>query len=57
MTHKCPRCGCVLKVVIIQVPVYEETYFGTNMAPGPPVVVRYDGKEEVSDCARCTGGY
>ena len=52
----CPRCGCALKVIEVQVPVYD-----TIHVPGTPVpktaIKRYETREEVSDCPRCHGSY
>lgn len=58
MTHKCNRCGTELKVVEVQVPVREtiqhDDYVG-SISLGP--ITRYETREEVADCPRCTGGY
>ena len=49
--HKCPRCGTPLKIVEVRVPIVVE-------AQGAPVsFTRYETREEVADCPRCTGGY
>lgn len=54
MTHdlKCPRCGAALKVVEVKVPIKV-----THAEDMPVSVVRYEIREEVSDCPRCTGSY
>jgi len=43
----CSRCGGPLKVVRVKVPV--------RSADG--ATVRYEEREEIADCPRCTGGY
>ena len=50
--HKCPRCGAALKVVEVQVLV--EVIDAQDM---PVSISRYETREEISDCPRCTGSY
>lgn len=49
--HKCARCGCKLKVEIVQVRVDRDA------EDAPVTVTHYEEREEVSDCPRCTGSY
>lgn len=53
--HRCPRCGAPLRVERVQVPVYLDT--PTVHDPHARVLLRYDEREEVSDCPRCMGAY
>ena len=51
---KCPRCGCALKIKTVRVPVYgDDARCGGGSLP----IERYEEREEVSDCPRCTGAY
>lgn len=55
--HTCPRCGALLKIETVKIPVYVGR---TNIGEDEPIeqhVVRYDEEEQVSDCVRCTGAY
>lgn len=49
--HKCPRCGCKLKVERVKVLVEQEAQ------DAPVTVSHYEEREEISDCVRCTGAY
>lgn len=55
---RCGRCGTPLKTETVKVPIYKEEPF---LAEGGiyrlGVVDRYEDREEVSDCVRCTGSY
>ena len=53
--HHCQRCGCALRVELVQVPVYLPTPTAGN--PHLEVLARYEDREEVSDCPRCHGSY
>ena len=56
--HKCSRCGAPLKVETVQVPVYVDlTYIGQDKPARSDIIARYEEREEVSDCVRCTGSY
>ena len=56
--HRCPRCGALLKIETVKVPVYVnnkiedagETHTSRELKG-------YEEREEVSDCVRCTGAY
>lgn len=54
--HKCPRCGMELKVVEVQVPVCVG-HLDRNTMREERLIVRYETREEVADCPRCTGAY
>lgn len=54
--HKCPRCGGYLATVTVRVPVYEEMPTGGGGTP-IDVLLRYEDREEVAECVRCTGAY
>lgn len=55
--HKCLRCGAPLKVETVQVPIYVDLFhFGQDKRSGQ-VIARYEEREDVSDCVRCTGSY
>lgn len=60
----CPRCGAPLKVETVRVAVPVPT--AHTFSADPPLVVgqgeqytltRYEEREEISDCVRCTGAY
>ena len=56
--HKCNRCGAELKVVEVLVPIPP-----VDPIPHDMIIddffkaVRYETREDVADCPRCTGGY
>jgi len=54
--HKCHRCGTELKVLTVKVPIYRQ-----DLSPDAPQVEQtishYEDRDDVADCARCTGGY
>lgn len=53
---KCSRCGAPLRTVTVKVPVYSYYQKGTDDRP-VQVLERYEEREEVADCIRCTGAY
>ena len=56
--HKCNRCGAELKVVEVQVPVTRNEIVDLDThRNGFMSVTRYETREDVADCERCTGGY
>lgn len=57
--HKCPRCGGYLPTVTVRVPVYANmSHMNIPAGAWPtPIVSRYEEREEVAECVRCTGGY
>jgi len=57
MTERCPRCGAELKTVEVKVPVYHEVQPGFIEGYHFKVIARYETREEVADCVRCTGSY
>lgn len=48
---RCARCGQELKIVEVRVPIVVEAQ------DAPASFTRYETREEVADCPRCTGGY
>ena len=48
---RCARCGAVLKIVEVRVPVVVEAQ------DAPVSFTHYETREEVADCPRCTGAY
>lgn len=57
---RCPRCGAELKIEKVKVPVRGEPIIhdiedGGGMESGE--IIRYEEREEVSDCPRCHGAY
>ncbi|MBI1620051.1 HAD family hydrolase [Aquamicrobium zhengzhouense] len=56
--HKCQRCGCALRVEVVQVPVTKNEIVDLDTHPnGFMPVTRYEEREEVSNCPVCTGSY
>lgn len=59
--HICPRCGSYLPTVTVRVPVYEDRTMWGGIDLGSigrtPVLTRYEEREEVAECVRCTGSY
>lgn len=56
--HICPRCGSYLPTVTVKVPVYEEaTFLDGSRVVTRRILARYDEREDVADCVRCTGAY
>ena len=56
--HICPRCGSYLPTVTVRVPVYEEaTFLEGSRAVTRRILARYEEREDVADCVRCTGSY
>ena len=56
--HKCPRCGSYLPTVTVLVPVYlDHMHFEGGEIIENRVLTRYDEREEVAECVRCTGAY
>lgn len=56
--HICPRCGSYLPTVTVQVPVYEDCHYIDERGPVERrVLARYEEREEVAECVRCTGSY
>ncbi len=56
--HKCPRCGGYLATVTVWVPVYlDHMHFEDGEIIENRVLTRYEEREEVAECVRCTGGY
>lgn len=53
--HRCPRCGGYLPTVTVWVPVYADVV--TYGAHPTPILARYEEREEVAECVRCTGAY
>lgn len=53
--HICPRCGSYLPTVTVKVPVYQEKSFSDGRSAN--TVIRYEEREEVAECVRCTGAY
>lgn len=53
--HRCPRCGCGLRVIEVQLPVYLPV--PTHDDPSRQIIAHYETREEVSDCPRCHGAY
>lgn len=48
---RCARCGTPLKTVTVRVPVT------VDAQDAPVSFTRYEEREELADCERCTGGY
>lgn len=59
MTHdpKCPRCGCTLRIETVKIPVYAVRHYAGGERHSHQYIERYEEREEVSDCPRCTGSY
>ena len=56
--HLCPRCGTPLRTETVKVPVTKNEIVDLDTHPnGFMPVTRYEDREEVSDCVRCTGSY
>ena len=56
--HRCQRCGTELKVVEVRVAVSPLVTIPHDMTIGEFLEgVRYETREDVSDCHRCTGSY
>lgn len=56
--HICPRCGSYLPTVTVRVPVYvDRTCIGEDKPHLENIIARYEDREEVADCVRCTGSY
>lgn len=56
--HKCLRCGGYLPTITVRVPVYVDyAHFKGGEIVESQVLARYEEREEVGDCVRCTGGY
>lgn len=56
--HKCPRCGGYLATVTVRVPVTKHEIVDLDTHHnGFMEFTRYEDREEVADCVRCTGGY
>ena len=54
--HKCDRCGDTLKIVPVRKPVYENRMVEGQAAP-VRMLVRYEERDDIADCARCFGAY
>lgn len=57
---RCPRCGGLLKIMQVQVPVWTEQQTAQRQLVGAPpmrTLAGYEEKEEAADCPRCTGAY
>lgn len=52
----CTRCGAPLKVQVVQIPVYAVGYSPVTQQ-NEQTMTGHTEREEVSDCARCTGAY
>ena len=56
--HICPRCGSYLPTVTVRVPVYVDlTFIGQDKPARNDIIARYEEREEVAECVRCTGSY
>lgn len=49
----CPRCGAWLPTVTVRVPVKLPAVAAGGHSTAP--IIRYEEREEVADCIRCTG--
>jgi hypothetical protein len=55
---RCPRCGAPLRTETVKVPVYlDHMQMVDGKVEETKVLARYDERQEVSDCVRCTGAY
>ena len=63
MTSICDRCGSALRVITIQVPIWQEHIVEEVDATGRLALVRqrrivaYQSMDDTCECPRCTGGY
>ena len=57
-SNHCPRCGGYLPTVTVRVPVYlDHMSMENGRLIEVRVIARYEEREEVAECVRCTGAY
>lgn len=55
---RCARCGQELKIVEVRLPVRSNETVDLDTHPnGFMEVTRYETREEIADCPRCTGSF